>query len=913
VAATSYSYRVRAKDATTTGPYSNVATAAAAPSDTQAPTVPTGLKATTITTTSIALSWAPSTDLPNPGGTGVAGYFVYRNGNTTTPLATVKGSTVLTDSGLTSGTTYSYQVAAFDAAVPANVSAPSAAVNVTTLSASSLTGGDIGAVAATGSSSSSSGTYTLKGSGVDIWGTADSFQFDSQSFTGDGTITARVVSQSPTNAWAKAGVMFREALTATSSFAAVVIAYNNPPLIEARIGTGASAVAISGTTGKAPYWVRLTRAGNVFSGYLSPNGTTWTPVGTYTVPMASRLRIGLAVTSHANGAVNTAVFDSVSITAPAPAPVVTVAPSMATVTLGATQQFTATVTNASNTGVTWQVNGVTGGSAATGKISLAGLYTAPTSLSTSPTSFSISAVSVQSTSASGSAQIIVVTTAPPSVDVTTYKYDLARTGLNSQETLLTTANVRSATFGLIRTLPGDGTVFAEPLYLAALNVGGALHNVVFLATEHNSVYAYDADSGSKLWQTSVTGNGESTSDNRNCSVISPEIGITATPVIDRSAGPHGAIYVVAMSRDSSGGYHQRIHALDVATGGELFNGPTEITANYPTAAGGTTTFDPGAYEDRAGLLLLNGEIYTTWASHCDNTPYAGWIIAYSGSTLARTRVFNIGPNSNNLGPAIWHSGGAPAADSAGNIYVLAGNGVFEPTLDANGFPNKQDYGNSYVKLSTAGNTLSVADYFAMWNEVSESNADLDLGAGGPMLLPDLTDITGTVKHLGFSAGKDGFIYIVSRDSLGKFDPAKNNIWQQIDQGGQMVRSTPAYFNGQIYLSALNVGLKAFTITNAKLSASPTSQTSNAFGYPGTVPVVSSNGTANGIVWAATVANPSVLYAYDATNLATQLYNSTQAANGRDSFGQANLFNSPTVVAGKVFVPTHTGIAVFGLR
>jgi hypothetical protein len=368
-----------------------------------------------------------------------------------------------------------------------------------------------------------------------------------------------------------------------------------------------------------------------------------------------------------------------------------------------------------------------------------------------------------------------------------------------------------------------------------------------------------------------------------------------------------------MSRDSSGGYHQRIHALDVATGGELFNGPTEISATYPTAAGGTTTFDPGAYEDRAGLLLLNGEIYTTWASHCDNTPYSGWIIAYGGSTLARTRVFNIGPNSNNLGPAIWQSGGAPAADSGGFIYVLAGNGVFEPTLDANGFPNKQDYGNSYVKLSTAGNTLSVADYFAMWNEVSESNADLDLGGGAPMLLPDLTDATGVVKHLGFAAGKDGFIYIVSRDSLGKFDPAKNNIWQQIDQGGQLVRSTPAYFNGRIYVSAANVGLKAFTVTDAKLSASPTSQSSNTFSSPGTIPIVSANGTANGIVWASTVSNPSVLYAYDATNLATQLYNSTQAANGRDSYGQATLFNSPTVVAGKVFVPTRTGVAVFGLR
>jgi len=538
--------------------------------------------------------------------------------------------------------------------------------------------------------------------------------------------------------------------------------------------------------------------------------------------MASQLRVGLAVTSHANGALNSAVFDNVTITSTPVNP---------------------------------------GG---------------------------------------------------PDVDVTTYKYDLARTGLNDKETRLTTANVRSATFGLLRILPADGTIYAEPLYLSALDIGGTPHNVVFVATEHNSVYAYDADSGSKLWQVSVTAAGETTSDNRSCTAISPEIGITATPVIDRHAGPHGAIYVVAMSEDSSGGFHHRIHALDVTNGSELFNGPTEIVATYPTAGGGSTTFDPGQYEDRAGLLLLNGEIYTTWASHCDFEPYGGWIMAYSGATLARTRVFNIAPNSNNLGPAIWQSGGAPAADANGYIYVLAANGVFETTLDANGFPNAQDYGNAFLKISTAGNTLAVADYFTMWNEISESIADLDLGAGGAMLLPDLNDATGATKHLAFGAGKDGNIYVVNRDSLGKFDPSKNNIWQQIDQGGQQVRSTPAYFNGRVYLSARDVGLKAFTITSAKLSASPTSQTSAIFGYPGTVPVVSSNGTSNGIVWASTVSNPSVLYAYDAGNLGTLLYSSSQAANGRDTFGVTNRYNSPTVVAGKVFVATKTGVAVFGL-
>jgi regulation of enolase protein 1 (concanavalin A-like superfamily) len=912
-ASTDYSYRVRATDATTPGPYSNIATASAlAVADTQAPTVPTGLAAGGVTTTSVTLTWTASTDLPNPGGKGVAGYYVYRNGDATAPIATVKGGTSLTDSGLSSGTTYTYQVAAFDAAVPANVSAPTAVLSVTTAVVSPWSAGDIGSVSPKGSSSGSGGTYTVKGSGVDIWGAADSFQFDSQTFTGDGTITARVVSETNTNAWAKAGVMFRETLTGGSSFAAVVIAYANPALIEARIGTGKAAVSTPGATVKAPYWVRLTRTGNLFSGYISADGTSWTSVGTYTVPMVAQLRVGLAVTSHANGTLNTAVFDNVSITSASGTLKVTMSPSASTLNVGATQQYAATVTNATNTAVTWQVNGVTGGSAGTGTISPTGLYTAPTVLSISPTSFTVSAVSVQDPSVSGSAQLTVVRPNTSNIDVTTYKYDLSRSGLNSQETLLTTANVKTTTFGLQRILPGDGQVFAEPLYLSALNIGGAAHNVVFVATEHNSIYAYDADSGARLWQVSVNKSGETTSDDRSCDQISPEIGVTATPVIDRSAGPHGALYVVAMSRDSSGGYHQRIHALDVTTGAELFNGPTEITATYPTAGGGTTTFDPGAYKDRAGLLLLNGEIYTSWASHCDHDPYTGWIIAYSGSTLARTRVLNISPNSNNLGPAIWQGGGALAADSGGFIYLLAANGVFETTLDANGFPNGQDYGNAFLKLSTASGTLTVADYFTMWNEVSESNADLDLGGGGAMLLPDLTDATGVVRHLAMGAGKDGNVYVVNRDSMGKFNPAKNNIWQEIDQGGQQIRTTPAWFNGRIYLSARDVGIKAFAVTGAMLSASPTSQTTNVFGYPGATPVVSSNGATNGIVWAATLSNPSVLYAYDATNLATQLYSSAQAANSRDSFGTANKMSAPTVIAGKVFVPTKAGVAVFGL-
>lgn len=882
------------------------------PPDTQAPTVPTGLKATAVATSSVTLGWTASTDLPASGGTGVAGYYVYRNGNTSTPVGTVKGSTAFTDSGLTSGTTYTYQVAAFDAAVPANVSAPTSVLSVATTSQSStsLTGGDVGSVGVKGSSSLSGSTYTIKGSGVDIWHTADSFQFDSQALTGDGTITARVVSQTNTDPWAKSGVMFRETLTTGSRFAAMLIPFNNPAILEARITANANDVGTqTAQIRSAPYWVRLTRAGNVFTGSISPDGAAWTTVGTYTVAMAAQLRVGLAVTSHLNTNLSTAVFDNVSITGGSVQ--VVVAPTLVTLTTGTTQQFTATVSNASNTAVTWQVNGVNGGSATTGTVSATGLYTAPSSLTTSPTGFTIRAVSVQNTAVSATAQANVVTRSASTVDVTTYKYDLARTGLNSRETTLTTANVKSATFGLLRSLPGDGAIYAQPLYLSNLSVAGSPHNVVFFATEHNSLYAYDSDTGAKLWQVTLNGTGETTSDARSCGLISPEIGVTATPVIDRNAGPHGAIYVVTASRDSSGGYHHRIHAIDVTTGGELFSGPKEITATYPTSSGGTNTFDPGAYLERAGLLLLNGEVYTTWSSHCDNLPYGGWILAYSSTTLAQTRVFSVAPNSNNRGPAIWQSGGAPAADANGFIYLITGNGVFETTLDANGFPSKQDYGNSFLKLSPTGSTLAVVDYFSMWNEVSESAADLDFGSGGAMLLPDLTDGTGTSRQLGFGAGKDGIIYVVRRDALGKFNSSTNNIWQQIDQG-QEVRATPAWFNGRIYLSAKNVAMQAYTVTSAKLSASPTSQTSNVFGYPGPAPVVSSNGTANGIVWAFTTANPSTLYAYDATNLGTTLYNSSQATGGRDNFGVGNKFNAAVVVGGRVFVPTTTGVAEFGL-
>jgi outer membrane protein assembly factor BamB len=436
---------------------------------------------------------------------------------------------------------------------------------------------------------------------------------------------------------------------------------------------------------------------------------------------------------------------------------------------------------------------------------------------------------------------------------------------------------------------------------------------VFAATENDSVYAFDANTGSILWQVSLLAAGETVSDMRDCTQVSPQIGVTSTPVIDRSAGTHGTLFVVAMSKDAASNYHQRLHALDLTSGAELLGGPTEISATSPTAAGGVAMFVAGQYEERAALLLLNGAVYTSWTSHCDISPYFGWIIGYSESTLSQSAALNVAPNSNGGGPSIWMSGGGPAADSEGNIYLLTANGVFETTLDSNGFPNQQDYGNSFLKLSTTGGSLSVADYFTMYNEVAESSADEDLGSGGEMLLPDLTDSANTVRHLVIGAGKDGNIYVVNRDSMGKFNASGNSqIWQQVSSAVPAgVWATPAYFNGTVYYGDVGSTLKAFTIANAKLAAAPQSQTSVQFTYPGTAPSVSANGTSNAIVWAHENSNPAVLHAYDATNLAHEIYNSNQAGS-RDQFGTGNKFITPTIADGKVFVGTTSGVAVFGL-
>ncbi|HEY1995155.1 MAG TPA: PQQ-binding-like beta-propeller repeat protein [Edaphobacter sp.] len=506
-------------------------------------------------------------------------------------------------------------------------------------------------------------------------------------------------------------------------------------------------------------------------------------------------------------------------------------------------------------------------------------------------------------------------------DVTTYHYDVARDGLNAKETILTQANINSAQFGKIGFDAVDGKVDAQPLYLANVAMGGQFRNVLYVATEHDSVYAFDADTGAQIWKTSIVGAGETTSDDHGCFQITPEIGITSTPVIDRKQGPNGTIFTVGMSKDASGKYHQRLHALDIATGAEISGSPTEITATYPgtgdNSQNGNVIFDPSQYAERAALLLLNGNIYMGWTSHCDQGLYTGWVMAYSESTLQQTQVLNVTPNGHE--GSIWMSGGGMAADSNGFVYFLDANGTFDTTFDANGFPTKGDYGNAMVKLSTSAK-LGIADYFETFNTNAESAADTDLGSGGPLLLPDQTDANGRVFHLIVGAGKDRNIYLADRDNMGKFNFANmpvddSNIYQELPGAmSGLVYSSPAYFNGVLYYAADGDTLKAFPLTNAKLATTPSSHSAVTFSHPGPTPSISANGAQNGIVWAleSGLNNPGVLHAYDPGDLSHEFYNSAQAANGRDSFGNGNKFITPVIVNGKVYVGTQNGVAVFGL-
>jgi hypothetical protein len=509
------------------------------------------------------------------------------------------------------------------------------------------------------------------------------------------------------------------------------------------------------------------------------------------------------------------------------------------------------------------------------------------------------------------------------IDVVTYHNDNARDGRNSLETMLTPQTVNATAFSKLRELTVNGKVDAQPLYVSNLSIAGQTRNVLITVTEHGTAYAFDPDGGFELWHASTLETNETPSDDHSCSQISPEIGITGTPVIDRGYGANGAVFLVAMSKDARGAYHQRLHALDLTTGAELGSSPTEIEASFPGNGYGSNdsmqVFAPGQYAERVGLLLMNGQIYLAWTSHCDMDPYTGWVMAYNESTLQQTSVFNLTPNgppsphyANGEG-SIWMSGGGLGGDGQGNIFFLDGNGTFDATLNGSQFPAKGDFGNAFLKMATNGDKLAVVDYFATHNTLIQSPADQDLGSGGVVLLPDMADAGGVTRSLAVGAGKDRNIYMVDRTNMGKYNGRTNTMYQEVSNalsGG--VFSAPAFFNNTVYYAASGDHLKAFPVAQALLATTAAAQSANTFSFPGATPSISSNGMQNGIVWA--IENQSgagVLHAYDAANLGSELYNSNQASGIRDHFTYSK-FMAPMIANGKVFVGTTNSVAVFGL-
>jgi hypothetical protein len=515
------------------------------------------------------------------------------------------------------------------------------------------------------------------------------------------------------------------------------------------------------------------------------------------------------------------------------------------------------------------------------------------------------------------------------VSVTTYHNDNLRTGLNASETILTPANVNPTNFGLLFSLPVDGQVYAQPLYVPNLTIPGkGVHNVVFIATEHNSLFAYDADSNlganaQPLWQDNF---GPSVPNGYlNSSDINPEIGITGTPVIGSNATYGPLIYLISKTQtfDTNGNpiYTQKLHAIQASTGKEELGGPVVVQGSVPGtgdgSSGGTVAFNPLIQNNRAALLLVDtarfpgGELIVPYASHGDNGPYHGWVFAYNASNLALIRVVNTTPNATTdasgyplAAGGIWQGGFGPATDGH-SIFYATGNGTFNPS---NG-----SYGDSVVRLDA--NFFIGLDYFSPADQLSLDDYDTDLGSGGVMLLPRSAS-GNQVDNFAVQCGKEGSIYLLDTSNLGH-NGATDNVTQELNHVMGGIWGGPAYFNNTIYFGPIYSSIVSFGIANGRFTqTTPTGYTSTYFQYPGTVPAVSANGITNGIVWAIQTdgfssGQPAILHAYAATNVANELYNTT-LTQGRDVLGPAVKFAVPTVVNGKVYVGAGGSVGVFGL-
>jgi chitodextrinase len=820
----------------------------AAPPDTTPPTVPAGLTATVASATQINLSWTALTD-----NVGVTGYKVERcSGAGCSNFAQIAApmGTTFKDTGLNPSTSYSYRVRATDAA------------------------GNLSNYSNTATASTPAPPDTTPPTApANLTATAVSFSEIDLSWTA-----------STDNVGVTGYKVERCSGTGCSNFMQIATPTN----------TTFNDTALTASTFYS-YRVRATDAAGNLSGY-SPVATSST--------MASGI-------------------------------VVSVSPKRAAVTSGQTQVFSAAVTGNSNTNVTWAVDAMSGGNATIGTIDSNGKYTAPASAGT----YTITATSVADVTQSASVPIAVTDLA----GVFTYHNDNSRDGANTHEFALTTATVKGATFGKLFSCAVDGAIYAQPLWVANLTISGARHNVVFVATQHDSMYAFDADTspcatvwhanlldsahGGTAGETSVRSSPPGNLVGNGYGDITPEVGITGTPVIDPATN---TLYVVSKSvipTSSPLAFFQRLHALDLGTGNEKFTGPLTISASVPGSGDGssgsppTVPFDPGNEHQRPGLALSGGFVYIAWASHEDHSPYHGWIICYKADLSQQAAVFNTSPNGGLAG--IWMSGAAPAFDSSGNIYFSTGNGTFDPSAKVPPQAPNNDFGDSVLKLAppNAG-SLPLVDFFTPFNQATLNANDTDVAAGGVILLPDLS--SGAHVQLLVQVGKDGTVHLLDRSNLGQYCngcPSDTQIAQEIQGQVNGMWGTPAYWNGNLYIGGAQDGgtsgdnLKAFSFNaggSGLLSVSPIYISSHVYNFSGPTPSVSSNGTTNGIVWALdnsqygpptpNGSGPAVLHAYDATNLANELWNSSQVAG--DKAGNAVKFTVPTVANGKVYVGTR---------
>jgi hypothetical protein len=639
---------------------------------------------------------------------------------------------------------------------------------------------------------------------------------------------------------------------------------------------------------------------------------------------------------------------------------VSISPQLAAVVITTqTQQFTAWVSGASS--VTWTVDGVAGGNTTVGTVTTTGLYRPPSTAGT----HTVTATSTANSANSASASVAITDLA----GVFTHHNDISRDGTNTQEYALTPATVNTSTFGKLFSCTVDGAVFTQPLWVPSLSINGGIHNVIFVATQHDTVFAFDADASPcvQYWQ----GNGSlgevnlldtlhgSTSGETSvywddvgceCGVgdIYPEVGVTGTPVIDPTTN---TMYLVSTSQNSAlGTFYQRLHALDLATGNEKFSAPVNIAASVPGngdgSSGGMVSFNAQMQNQRPALALAGGTVYVGWSSHEDASPWHGWLIGYTASNVQQqASIFNASPNGGMGG--IWASGGAPAVDSDGNIYVSTGNGVFDAN---NSTLPDNDYGDSVLKLQPStgstsnGENLNLLDWFTPDNQSYLSENDIDLGSGDGVLLPDQN--SGPILHLLVAIGKQGIVYLIDRDNMGHYEPGSNQVVQSFTGSPSGFYGTPAFWQNNLYFAGSldNTGsgdylkLFSFTPTTGQFDTAPASESAHYYNFPGASPSVSSQGSSNGLVWAldesaygyanpnpmdgttncfqvpvpSVCAGPAVLHAYDAGNLLIEYWNSSMAANNSDQAGNAVKFVPPTVANGKVYVSTRTEIDVYGL-